>query len=91
EVIDFKVLEFNKESKKIIVSHRNTVEGLAIEEKEARPARGGKKAAEANSGAGDETKKAVKKVKDNLEKTTLGDVSALANLKTELEKNEKSK
>jgi small subunit ribosomal protein S1 len=90
EVIDFKVLEFNKESKKIIVSHRNTVEGLAIEEKEARPARGGKKAAEANSGANDETKKAVKKVKDNLEKTTLGDVSALANLKSELEKNEKS-
>jgi small subunit ribosomal protein S1 len=32
----------------------------------------------------------VKKVKDNLEKTTLGDVSALANLKSELEKNEKS-
>lgn len=91
ETIEFKVLEFNKESKKIIVSHRNTEETIAIEEKEA-PARGGrgKKVTEGNSG-NEETKKAVKKVKDNLEKTTLGDVSALAALKDELESNEKGK
>lgn len=36
ETVDFKVLEFNKESKKIIVSHRNTNEEIAIEEKESR-------------------------------------------------------
>lgn len=83
EVIDFKVLEFNKDSKKIIVSHRNTDESIAIEEKESR---GGKK--EATTKSGEETKKAVKKVKDNLEKTTFGDVSALADLKTQLEDKE---
>lgn len=87
EVLDFKVLEFNKDSKKIIVSHRNTVEAIAIEEKETR---GGKKEG-GNKGASDETKKAVKKVKDNLEKTTLGDVSALANLKSQLEDKEQGK
>lgn len=86
ETLDFKVLEFNKDSKKIIVSHRNTVEAIAIEEKEGR---GGKK--EGKSGSSDETKKAVKKVKDNLEKTTLGDVSALANLKSQLEDKEQGK
>ncbi len=82
EKLIFKVLEFNKDSKKIIVSHRNTIEALAIEEKEAR---GGKKEKVGN----DETKKAVKKVKDNLETTTFGDVSALADLKTQLENKEK--
>ena len=36
-------------------------------------------------------KKAVKKVKDNIEKSTLGDISALSNLKSEMEKSEKKK
>jgi small subunit ribosomal protein S1 len=85
EILDFKVLEFNKDSKKIIVSHRNTVEAIAIEEKESR---GGGKKDSAKGGASDETKKAVKKVKDNLEKTTFGDVSALADLKSQLENKE---
>ena len=34
------------------------------------------------------TQKAVKKIKANLEKTTLGDISALASLKDEMEKNQ---
>ena len=34
------------------------------------------------------TKRAVKKLKDNLEKTTLGDLDALANLKASMEKRE---
>jgi len=36
-----------------------------------------------------ETKKAVKKLKESVEKTTLGDISELANLKTALENKEK--
>ncbi|HTF05671.1 MAG TPA: S1 RNA-binding domain-containing protein, partial [Bacteroidia bacterium] len=84
ETIDFKVLEFNKESKKIIVSHRNTEESIAIEEKDGGPRGAVKKDAK----SGDETKKAVKKVKDSMEKTTLGDVSALADLKSALENKE---
>ena len=35
-----------------------------------------------------ETKKVVKKVKDNQEKTTLGDIESLANLKVEMNKAE---
>ncbi|HEU4716748.1 MAG TPA: 30S ribosomal protein S1 [Bacteroidia bacterium] len=81
ESLDFKVLEFNKDAKKIIVSHRNTVESIAIEEKDMK---GGKKDSKGN----DETKKAVKKVKESLEKTTLGDVSSLADLKSALEDKE---
>jgi small subunit ribosomal protein S1 len=34
------------------------------------------------------TKRAVKKIKDNLEKTTLGDLDALSNLKAAMEKKE---
>ena len=36
----------------------------------------------------DNTKKAVKKINSNLEKTTLGDISELAALKDKLEKGE---
>ena len=88
ETVDFKVLEFNKESKKIIVSHRNTNEEIAIEEKESR---GGAKKEAGNKGPGDETKKAVQKVKDNQEKTTFGDVAGLADLKSALEDKEQDK
>src|ERR1700751_5697440 len=64
EVLEFKVLEFNKDSKRIVVSHARTHEGGAhLTEKTNDKAT---KAAES-----DETKKAVKKVKDTQEKTTL--------------------
>src|SRR6201987_2456946 len=64
EVLDFKVIEFNKDSKRIVVSHARTHEGGAhLTEKTNDKAT---KAAES-----DETKKAVKKVKDTQEKTTL--------------------
>jgi small subunit ribosomal protein S1 len=41
--------------------------------------------------ASDETKKAAKKLKSNLEKTTLGDITELAALKEEMEEQEKKK
>ncbi len=81
ETLDFKVIEFSKENKKIIVSHtrvhQDNVEGERVkaENDEAKKDRA--------------TKKTVKKINDNLEKTTLGDLSVLANLKEELEKEEK--
>ncbi|MBR0499871.1 MAG: 30S ribosomal protein S1 [Bacteroidales bacterium] len=82
EVLPFKVTEFNKGSKKITLSHTRTYEEVKREEarKEAR-----EKDAEANS-----TQKAVRKLKDNLEKTTLGDISDLADLKSRLEAEEKA-
>ncbi|MBO7125381.1 MAG: S1 RNA-binding domain-containing protein, partial [Bacteroidales bacterium] len=78
EKLNFKVTEFSKDAKKIFVSHTRTFED------EKKIAEENEKQAKANS-----TKKAMKKVADNLEKTTLGDVSDLAKLKSELSKAEK--
>ncbi len=78
EKLNFKVTEFSKDAKKIFVSHTRTFED------EKKVAEENEKQAKATS-----TKKAMKKVADNLEKTTLGDVSDLAKLKSELSKAEK--
>ncbi len=80
ETLDFKVIEFNKDSKKIIVSHtrihQDSVEAdkLAAENDEAKRDRA--------------VKKATKKINEQVEKTTLGDV--FGNLKEELEKKEEN-
>lgn len=81
ETLDFKVIEFNKENKKIIVSHSKINEDVANAEKAVATAE--KKA------ANDEAKKAVKKVKESVEKTTLGDMGGLSSLKADLEESEK--
>ena len=78
EKLSFKVTEFSKDAKKIFVSHTRTFED------DKKVAEEGEKQSKANS-----TKKAMKKVSDNIEKTTLGDVSDLAKLKSELTKAEK--
>ena len=79
EKLNFKVIEFNKSNKKIILSHSRIWEDIKregeIKEKNERNA-------EAES-----THKAVKKIKSNLEVTTLGDISALADLKSKMEAN----
>lgn len=76
ETLDFKVIEFSKENKKIIVSHtrvnQDGVDDSRVDDSEAKKERA--------------TKKTVKKINDTLEKTTLGDLDVLANLKEELEK-----
>lgn len=79
EQLNFVVTEFNKEAKKIVVSHTRTFEEQA-DDKEA-------KKAPAKKG-GSNTSKAVKEINSNVEKTTLGDLDALANLKSSLEKGE---
>jgi len=81
EKLDFKVVEFNKGNKKIILSHSRIAED-AKREVEAKESK--EKAAEVES-----TQKAVKKIKANIEKTTLGDIDALAALKSEMEKSSK--
>jgi len=78
EKLDFKVIEFNKSAKRIIVSHSR------IYEDEKRAESTSKRKPHARS-----AKKAVKNVNDNIEKTTLGDISDLAALKTKLEEKEK--
>jgi len=77
EKLNFKVIEFNKGAKKIIVSHSRVFE----DEKKSAEATAKKTDAES-------TKKATRKVKTNLEKTTLGDITDLAALKEELEEKE---
>ncbi len=74
EKLAFKVIEFSKGSKKIILSHTRTFDDA-------------KKEVETKAKATEEdtTKKAMKKMKQSLEKTTLGDISELAALKEEME------
>ena len=74
EKLQFKVIEFNKAAKRIIVSHSRVFEDVQKSEEKA------KKSAEEKS-----TKKAVKQVKEKLEKTTLGDITELAALKEQME------
>ena len=73
EKLEFKVIEFNKAAKRIIVSHSRVFEDAQKSEEKA------KKNTEEKS-----TKKAVKQVKEKLEKTTLGDITELAALKEQM-------
>ncbi len=77
EKLEFKVIEFNKAAKRIILSHSRIFE----DEKRGEDQTAKKTQAKA-------AKKSVKKVKDNMEITTLGDISELAALKDQLEANE---
>ncbi len=77
DVAQFKVIEFSKDNKKIILSHKATYQ------KESADAKDSKKS------AGKQTKRSVQKLKESLEKTTLGDLDVLANLKSDLENEEK--
>ncbi len=81
EKLQFKVIEFNKGAKRIILSHSRIFEDEKKGEEQAAKTEQAKAAAS--------TKKSVKKLKDNLEKTTLGDISELAALKDQMEADEK--
>jgi small subunit ribosomal protein S1 len=81
ETAQFMVIEFDRNEKRIVVSHARIWEQNIQEEKEV-----AKKEAKAES---DNTKKAVKAVQAKVEKSTLGDLGALAEIKAKLdEKNE---
>ena len=80
ETADFKVIEFSKDNKKIILSHTRMFEEDPREAK-VREADKVKKDAK-------KAKRTVKKVTEKLEKTTFGDLDVLAGLKTDLEKKE---
>ena len=77
ESLDFRVLEFNKNARKIVVSHLHTYKD--DEESDAKT-----KSAKAKASS-----KAVKKINDSQEKTTLGDLDVLGDLKSKMEKVEK--
>ena len=73
ETLKFRVVELRRSTHRILLSHVRTY----AEAKE-----------KAVAAEADNTKKAVKKINANVEKTTLGDIDALAALKDKLEKGE---
>jgi len=76
EVLPFKVIEFNKDSKRIILSHSRTFEDPQREEK---------KAAAKKTRA---PKADTPKIENVAASTTLGDIDVLAQLKAQMEKGE---
>ena len=83
DVLDFKVLEFNKENKKIILALPK------VEMEKEAPAAKSAEESEAEKVA-KQTKRTVKQINDNIEHSTLGDLEVLAGLKENLEKQEKA-
>ncbi len=83
EELDFKIMEFNKNAKKIAVSHTQIHKDVEYEEKTVKRA-----AARADHAA---TSKAIKSMNNKQEKSTLGDLDALSALKDKLEAGENKK
>ena len=79
EILSFKILEFSKNARKIVVSHTNVFKDDEETESKSKTSK-----AKSNS-------KAVKKINESQEKTTLGDLNVLGDLKTKLEKGERKK
>jgi small subunit ribosomal protein S1 len=77
EAAQFMVIEFDRNEKRIIVSHTRMWE--AVKEEEVQVAKKEARTEQEN------TKKAVKDVQAKVEKSTLGDLSALADLKKKLD------
>jgi small subunit ribosomal protein S1 len=84
ETLDFVVIEFNKDAKKIVLSHTRTFDDTQeAPVPAAKPAKGAKK-----TSTGSNTDEAVKAINKGNEKSTLGDLDALAGLKEKMEKGE---
>jgi small subunit ribosomal protein S1 len=77
ETASFVVIEFDRNEKRIVLSHTRIWEQGKIEEAEE-----AKKEARADA---DKTKKAVKNIQGKVEKATLGDLGVLADLKKKME------
>jgi len=77
EVLQFKVTEFNKENRRIVLSHTSVWkadndEKKVVEEKK-------------KEGEKEKVSKATKKLNDSNEKSTFGDIDALSQLKTQMD------
>jgi small subunit ribosomal protein S1 len=78
EVYEFEVIEFSKDSKRIIISHTNLWKTTEKSDKD-----GGKPTRKGSS-------KGVKKLNQSSERTTLGELDALTELRAQFEKAEKA-
>ena len=84
EELEFKVIEFNKDAKRIILSHSRIFEDVARAE-----ARAAKKAAAAEKKANRREKEEAPVIQNKAASTTLGDIDALAELKASMEAEQK--
>ncbi|MCK9302805.1 MAG: 30S ribosomal protein S1 [Bacteroidales bacterium] len=75
ETLDFKVIEFNKTNKRIVVSHSKIFQDVAAAEK----------AKEYELNKANKAKSPIQELNDSNEITTLGDIEELANLKNKME------
>ena len=82
EKLEFKVIEFNKDAKRIILSHSRIFEDVAKAEERAE-----KKAANKKTSAPKREESAS--IQNQAASTTLGDIDALAALKEQMEANKK--
>lgn len=80
EVAEFMVIEFDRNEKRIVLSHSRIWEQSQAEEKDA--------ARKEQRAEAEKTKKAVKNVQAKVEKPTLGDLGALAQIKERLQQEE---
>jgi small subunit ribosomal protein S1 len=81
ETLPFMVIEFDRNEKRIVLSHARIWEQVKTDEKEA-----AKKEARTEA---EKTKTAVKNIQSKVEKPTLGDLGALADIKEKLKQAEK--
>ena len=81
ETEKFMVIEFDRNEKRIVLSHTRIWEQAKAEEKDV-----ARKEAKTES---DKTRKAVKTIQSKVEKPTLGDLGALAEIKEKLQQEEK--
>lgn len=82
EVMDFEIIEFSKDAKRIIVSHTNLWKGA--ERERVKADKDGKDKARRSAS------KAVKKINQTQERSTMGELDALAELRAQFEKAERS-
>jgi small subunit ribosomal protein S1 len=80
DVKEFMIIEFDRSEKRILVSHTRVWEQAKAEEKEA--------VAKEKRADADKTRKAVKNIQSKVEKATLGDLGALAELREKLKQSE---
>ncbi|MBS1731501.1 MAG: 30S ribosomal protein S1 [Bacteroidetes bacterium] len=83
ETAKFVIIEFDRNEKRIILSHSRIWEQAQAAEEESQ-----KKEARVEA---EKTKKAVKNIQSKVEKTTLGDLGALAEIKEKLKQEENNK
>lgn len=84
EKLEFKILEFDRDDKRIIVSHTRILEDQKTDEKRGKDGDDEERQPSKSS-------KAVKESNSKAEKSTLGDLDVLSELKAKLQKGEKNK